>query len=559
MAAGSIFTALAIAFVTFGQDGGEIATSRLIDREETIDSESNAEASTIADRPELPANASERAHTAISERDTVKSQLTSTSSSSDTPQSNSATPQTNSSKSRNETSTRNQTIGTTLGVTSTFNVNGSTTSTGTRETVQPAQTGTTPTPALPGSGTLLSSVTKDGITWTFDEPHLVGQYQNGDFWVQGPVTVTDISPGWTGRKNGSVVNPFPGKEQGFHTDIASYRAELNVADDPKIDLKPNDSLVSTIGWIAGEAGAPKADGNGVPRPTVRSAAVLTVIDDIPAQGSFRPHYSAGTKETFNVNQVDLSVLPTVSRVPNSPTPNEALKDVEKLILDSSSYWNGRYLHPSEHHADYGRDIAAQHNQAGLVLTLDYSDAEKKELAYALIQRGIDLHGLLRNAPEATHDGWWGDFGGGHGVGRKLPILLAGVLLDDAQLKNIGQDYGPEFFGEDCQIRYGNSGVSMVTWQGSGLEWGEFLCTRPDATPSANSAGYRTCCTANVNNAAALTVHLLDRHNPGLDAKGLWNWDPFFDYQDVHMDSLSHGDEWKRGWTPFIRDMWDRHR
>ena len=41
---------------------------------------------------------------------------------------------------------------------------------------------------------LKGSVSQYGMTWTFDKPARVGQFVNGDFYVVGPVTVTESPP-----------------------------------------------------------------------------------------------------------------------------------------------------------------------------------------------------------------------------------------------------------------------------------------------------------------------------------------------------------------------------
>ena len=72
------------------------------------------------------------------------------------------------------------------------------TATSTANTAKSAQASVTlsapaaPAPAAP-AGTA-SSITKDGITWTFSEPVPVGQFVNGDYFVVGPVTITAIDP-----------------------------------------------------------------------------------------------------------------------------------------------------------------------------------------------------------------------------------------------------------------------------------------------------------------------------------------------------------------------------
>ena len=74
-----------------------------------------------------------------------------------------------------------------------------------------------------------------------------------------------------------------------------------------------------------------------------------------------------------------------------------------------------------------------------------------------VQVGIDLGGMIR----AGHPGWTG--WGGHGSGRKLPIVFAGLLLGDEQLANINQSFPKASFGEDEQTAYGDcwTGAKVV--------------------------------------------------------------------------------------------------
>jgi len=54
----------------------------------------------------------------------------------------------------------------------------------------------------------VSSITQEGITWTFDKPYETGQFANqNDWWVIGPVTIVKISPDFDGTYNGWEVNP----------------------------------------------------------------------------------------------------------------------------------------------------------------------------------------------------------------------------------------------------------------------------------------------------------------------------------------------------------------
>ena len=50
-------------------------------------------------------------------------------------------------------------------------------------------------PMVAGEGAApQAAVSQYGITWSFAEPARVGRYVTGDWWVVGPVTVTQITP-----------------------------------------------------------------------------------------------------------------------------------------------------------------------------------------------------------------------------------------------------------------------------------------------------------------------------------------------------------------------------
>ena len=57
---------------------------------------------------------------------------------------------------------------------------------------------------------------------------------------------------------------------------------------------------------------------------------------------------------------------------------------------------------------------------------DLPPAKKEKLLIGFVQNGIDLWGIVR----AGFHGWQGF--GGHGTGRKWPIVFAGIMLGDEQ-------------------------------------------------------------------------------------------------------------------------------
>ena len=99
-----------------------------------------------------------------------------------------------------------------------------------------------------------SSITKDGITWTFSQPVPTGQFVTGDYYVVGPVTVTAISPAPTTSSpylNGSVLNlPTANSKSGFDSRLndgsdQSWWFDASLRSYPPITLKPGDALVSS--------------------------------------------------------------------------------------------------------------------------------------------------------------------------------------------------------------------------------------------------------------------------------------------------------------------------
>ena len=387
-----------------------------------------------------------------------------------------------------------------------------------------------------------SSVTQYGITWTFDREYPVGQFANGDYWVIGPATITDITPGWNGEKNGTMINPAVSGEHGYHARVFGYRAGLNVAAGLStanpLTVNPTSSVISTIGWSVGDPGAPAATASmaGAPYPSLRVAAVLTVVDAAPPEGSFRPPYCGTDKPLYSTAQLQPSLLPQLPRVASMPTLASMERGIQRVWIDHKGWWTGSYIRPNENLPNYGRDLSTRFNDASLMLMVDFTPAQKRNLMIYAVQHGIDLYAVLVNSPPGAY---WGDFGGGHGPGRKWPILLAGLLLGDAGMTNIGTTYGPEKFQEDCQT-YLSGGVPT---------WGEYHCSRPGTDPG--STAYRNCCTANSWVGAVLSCRLLG-------AVALWNHDPLFQYQDSYMQEMPVG-HWQRSWSDFAEAMWDTYR
>ena len=426
-------------------------------------------------------------------------------------------------------------------------------------------------PELPAVTKTENFITQFGITWYFDKAYTTGKFANGDNYVVGPVKIVGINPPSAlsnGRTiNGSMVNPSPleGNKQGYDSSTYSttFVAAKNVArpnnqglsaSNP-LELSINSSLVSSI-----------SHANPGNRPQLQSASILTVLGSIPSEGSFRPSYSNTDKTIkFNKSQINYSLFSSLTPAANAPSLATVERQFERAWIDHMPGWSARFIHPIDNMSDYGREIASDIGTGALTLNLNYSNADKETLAIRFIQLGIDLHGIIEAGGTST---WSPD--GGHASGRKLPILLAGHVLNDNAMKNIGQRTDV-LFGEDAQTFYvsqtdvdnTNSGSwspdtrggTPETYQASDIalpEWGIRHSTHPFKDNKAWSAMYRTCCTGNAWSGTVLTAHIM-----GL--KTSWNHNALFDYQDRYMNTTAFGDYSRNAGNTFQERMWDTYR
>lgn len=423
-------------------------------------------------------------------------------------------------------------------------------------------------------------VSQFGITWTFDRDYQVGRFANGDYWVVGPVTIVGINPPSTkisGRTiNGSMVNPSPkrGTVQGY--DSAMYGSygphfdpSLNVGRPNDLDLspsnplvlQPNSSLVSTIS--ISEAGH---------RPQLRTAAILTILTGPAAEGSFRPPYCGNDKTIrFNIDKLDYSLLAKLKPVPTVPGLAKVERYFERSWIDHVPGWTGRYHHPKENMPDYYREISMQVGIGALMLHLNFSNQTKETLLIRYVQLGIDFYGTVKDGSIQDRSK------------RKWPILFAGMMLDDADMRNVDasdkisfKEDGQTFYVGDDDIYeppykkhnyhgfifYGHGSGDKkkdyieYTEEHRGLpEWGIRHATEPLRDGLNWDATYRRCCTANAWAGFVLAAHIMK-------AKDLWNHDALFDYMDRYMQvelAQGHRRHWMRQWSRFTEDMWDYYR
>jgi hypothetical protein len=420
---------------------------------------------------------------------------------------------------------------------------------------------------LPTQLQLVHQITQFGITFHFAQPVPAGQFVNGDWFVVGPATLVDMTPPCQMAGNrvlhGAMINPdastfLHGYDNALYGpgNEARYIDTLNVArnlspSNPRV-LQPHQSLIKTISNL-----------NPALHPQIETCAILTVLPDAPPMGSFRPPY-AGPEHAvqFDESMLDLSVLQSLAPAAGMPTFASQLPQYERPWLDHGPGWPTRYMHPTLNMPDYGRDLAVAFNEGALMANTNAPLADKRAMAIRLVQIGIDFHGNLRG-------GSYQEGLGGHGSGRKLPILFAGALLGDPGMLAIGETHvtGREvngvnrsYFGEDAQTFYVQvTGPGQVNWGHGGYspsdiglpEWGFSHTHQPQQdTASWQGNSYRRCCTANAWIGAVLCARMM-----GLREE--WNHPALFDYTDRFAAIEPAG--WTRSYSGWVGGMWDLYR
>ncbi len=262
---------------------------------------------------------------------------------------------------------------------------------------------------------------------------------------------------------------------------------------------------------------------------------------------------------------------------------KGMPSLERFVRFTRRPWVGTcffgFEEPVENMPQYGRDYGRVAGISALLLCTDLKPEQKEPLLVNYVQVGIDLGAMIR----AGHPGWSGF--GGHGSGRKLPIVFAGLLLGDPVLANISKSFPKASFGEDEQTAYGDcwtgakvvfaghSGIDTATSIGRsrGNQWGPYEHIPPAKWGAGQntSESYRRCCTAVGWVAQALALRLMH-------AEKAWNHDAFFDYIDRWMfendaafvktlkqvTGKDYSADWARQgqtWEPYVNELWFKYR
>ncbi len=410
----------------------------------------------------------------------------------------------------------------------------STASDGSASGSQAAQFGTC------GQVTTASSVSQYGITWTFDSAKPVGQFANGDYWVAGPVTITSMSPAYdaANKLNGWQVNPTQTSSQGF--DGLAY--DFNAALIPSLPYNAvgGQSIVKAV-----SVGAPRSncmsDGS-----CVQKAAVLTVLGSVPANNGstvFRPPYFGTNKSQFTTSNVDtaMGTLPRLSSTAaidaKLQTLAAAFDSIKRVPLVHNDSWSGTSIKPRDSFGGmvkpYGPGVSNINADAALRMLIAKpgdSEAERRQIAVALAQYGVDIYGMISGGAHFVSDG-------GNNLGYRLPMSFAGLMLNNQTIKDAITNSARNDFSETGSVWPSVRPGSPALWgqlRGDESAYWNALAAQNDSSNIRDPYGYidgggdpgntyQSCCTTSALKASAMIVHLV----PGLQA--VYNNDAQLEY------------------------------
>ena len=231
-------------------------------------------------------------------------------------------------------------------------------------------------------------------------------------------------------RNGFMLNPPAEMRVAYDSGVRNWFDPSLIQKLP-VAMKPGDSLVSTIsmpkGLVLHAQLRNKIERGEEDSSPIRTAAVLTCVRTQPPD-AFRPAFcDRGQRSTW---------LAISSGSCSRPSRRPRAAESSNTFASRSGPGWGRASSVSRSRwrtcPNTAWSTAALSATPRCCCAPICKPAEKEPLLINFVQVGIDLGGMIRGG----HPGWTG--WGGHGSGRKLPIVFAGLLLGDDQLANINQ-------------------------------------------------------------------------------------------------------------------------
>lgn len=280
-----------------------------------------------------------------------------------------------------------------------------------------------------------SSVSQWGITWYFDKAYKYGTFANGDYWVVGPVTITRITPRFTGTRNGWQSNPTNSSPQGIDSRCGDF--SQSVVPSLPYKAQPGESIFKGM-----------SRQEGARSPYLKTAAVLTVVGKTPpGDGAdvFRPGYAGTDKTYYYLSDIRKNRLLSIATRTSGVSYANIIDHYQRVQVEHKSGATGRWMRPLDNMKNnYAPYTAGQLNSAIAKLSGTDSVETKWEALIYVIQSGIDRY-------NAALTGQIWPAGGGHQPGHKLSVAFAAYMLDDQGMKDMVSD---TFWWENRLIRDG---------------------------------------------------------------------------------------------------------
>ncbi len=384
---------------------------------------------------------------------------------------------------------------------------------------------------------LASEISQWGITWTFDRKYPYGRFANGDYWVQGPLTVTRITPEFTGKHHGWNVNPRV-NQNAYDVRLLPY-GTFNANLVPALPYRayPGQSILKSIS--RGSEPFPDEPCH-VQYTCLNTAAVLTVVGEPPpGHGAdvFRPPYIGTDKPYYDVADVRTELLASLEPTARAPELATLERWFERVWLHHRSGWMVRTWHPEENLPDYHAGMARRTAKGALALHLDYGDQDKTQAIIKYLQVGIDIFHMFENGRV-----WNANSGASQGA--VTPMVYAAVLLDDERMKQTIANADHEaVFGEGGYIYHSEAagralfGVpcnERTYWENQvhrPLPHGRRTCRDPygyiDGGETPGEV-YQNCCFSQPFRGAALAMRFVG-------GEEVFTYEPFFEYADRWME------------------------
>ena len=396
-----------------------------------------------------------------------------------------------------------------------------------------------------------------------------------------------------------------------------------LAPDNLLLLAPDSSLVSSVSWIwkdgkPVEEHSPRVWDDKIDGPVyaAKAQAILTVLAAPPPEGTFRPGFCGTEKKLYNIKDIkwdklqNLPPIPELTYDPAAETPVLGTigplhgKVNIKLLTEatqrpwidhvydwkSNSLW-ATYNFPGN---GYGRTVGNLIGTAILALNMDWTKLEgtrdegrgmkeesavangqsetapatvsfipppsslKKDLLVNLVQRGIDYAAIAK-----VGGGW--PLNGGIFGGRKAPILFAGVMLDDPDMKSVGT-WKTQFHDDDGVFYVSQKEVDMTRsdqWKpdkrgGHLVPYTEEMIGMPEwgFRPTAVNAAWGKNPYRSVN---VVVIPPLALAMLVMDARALYNREVYFDYADRVMSDPKYHTGMANITTAFTNSAWAAYR